>query len=132
MFKAIRIRVVLAVVALCALTAGSIFAEGVKKKIRFARGATSTTISGAVIRGDSDRYYVGAKAGQTMKVNISSLEKNAVFHVYLPDEQQTLPKAGEQDETTKWSGTLPSAGQYVIVVGGTRGNATYKLTVSVR
>jgi hypothetical protein len=29
-------------------------------------------------------------------------------------------------------GVLPSTGKYLIVVGGTRGNATYKLTLAIR
>jgi hypothetical protein len=44
-----------------ALAADSLFADGVKKKVRFARGASSTTIRGSVIRGDRDRYYLSAK-----------------------------------------------------------------------
>lgn len=67
-----------------------------------------------------------------MTLNISSLEKNAVFQVYLEGEQQTLAGAGEEDDAMKWSGELPSDGEYVIVVGGTRGNATYELTISVK
>lgn len=114
-----------------ALTA-TVFAQGVKQKVRFPRGSSSTTISGAVVRGDRDRYYLGASGGQTMSVRITSLEKNAVFQVYLPGEQEALPGAGEEDDATNWSGELPADGEYVIVVGGTRGNATYKLTISIK
>jgi len=39
----------------------TVFADGIRKKVRFARGTSSTTIRGAVIRGDRDRYYVSAK-----------------------------------------------------------------------
>src|SRR6266852_4450506 len=115
-----------------ALAAGLIFAEGVKKKVRFARGTSSTTITGAVIRGDRDRYYVGAKKGQTMSVKITSLEKNAVFQIYLSGEHEALPGAGDADDAMKWSGELPADSEYTIVVGGTRGNATYTLTISIK
>ena len=108
------------------------FADGVTKKVRFAKGTSSTTIRNAVIRGERDRYLVGAKAGQTMTVKITSLEKNAVFQIYLPGEQESLPGAGETDDATKWSGRLPADNEYVIVVGGTRGNASYTLTISIR
>src|SRR3954466_1661990 len=100
--------------------AGTVCAQGVKQKVRFARGSSSTTISGAVVRGDRDRYYVGAKAGQTMSIKITSLEKNAVFQVLRPGEQEALAGAGEEDDATNWSGELPADGEYVIVVGGTR------------
>ncbi|MGZ8847818.1 MAG: hypothetical protein ACXW3C_15270 [Pyrinomonadaceae bacterium] len=125
--KQIIIAIVISVFAL-----GTIVAQGVKQKVRFARGSSSTTINGAVVRGDRDRYYLGAKKGQTMSVKITSLEKNAVFQVFLPGEQEALAGAGEEDDATNWSGELPEDAEYVIVVGGTRGNATYKLTVSIK
>ena len=109
----------------------SIFAEGVKKKIQFARGASSATERGAVVRGDQDRYYLSANQGQTMSVKITSLEDNAVFQVFLPGETKSLPGAGDGDDATDWSGELPRDAEYVIVVGGTRGNASYTLKVSI-
>jgi len=123
---------VMAALFVGALAAGFILAEGVKKKVRFARGTSSTTITGAVIRGDRDRYYVGAKKGQTMSVKITSLEKNAVFQIYLAGEQESLPGAGDGDDAMKWSGKLPADSEYVIVVGGTRGNASYTLTITIK
>ncbi len=111
--------------------ASSIFADGVKKKVHFARGTSSTTISGGVIRGERDRYYLGAKKGQTMKVSIKSEEDNAVFQIYFHGEEESLPGAGDGDDATKWSGELPIDNEYVIVVGGTRGNASYTLTISI-
>ncbi len=106
-------------------------ADGVTKRIRFAKGKSSATVSGAVIRGDRDTYVLGAGVGQTMRVRITSLENNAVFQV-LDDDGNYLDGAGEEDDATNWSGTLPWKGDYTIIVGGTRGNATYKLTVSIQ
>ena len=125
-------RRLLAAVFVCALAFSSVFPQGVKQKVRFARGTSSTTIRGAVVRGDRDRYYLGAKAGQTMTVRITSLEDNAVFQIYFAGEQEALQGAGEEDDATNWSGELPADNEYVIVVGGTRGNATYKLTISIK
>lgn len=125
-------RRLLAMVFICALASSSIFADGVKKKVRFAKGTSSVTIREAVVRGDRDRYYVGAKRGQTMTVKITSLEKNAVFQIYFAGEQESLAGAGEDDDAMKWSGQLPADNEYVIVVGGTRGNATYALTISIK
>jgi hypothetical protein len=132
MFRTRRIRQIISVIFISTLALSSILAQGVKQKIRFAKGSSSTTISGAVIRGDRDRYYVGAKKGQTMSVKITSLEDNAVFQIFLPGEQEALSGAGEEDDAMQWSGELPEDAEYVIVVGGTRGNATYKLTVSIK
>ena len=125
-------RRLMAAIFILALAFGSVSAQGVKKKVRFAPGTSSTTIKGAVIRGEQDRYYVGAKAGQTMTVRITSLEKNAVFQIYFHGEEESLPGAGDEDDATNWSGKLPIDNEYVIVVGGTRGNATYSLTISIK
>jgi hypothetical protein len=92
----------------------------------------SKTVSGSVIRGERARHTVNAKAGQTLEVNVTSEEDNAVFQIYLPGEKGTLPGAGEMDDATKFSGEVPTDGEYVIVVGPTRGNATYKLSYSVK
>lgn len=93
---------------------------------------SSATVSGSVIRGERARHLVKAKAGQTLDVSITSDEDNAVFQIYSPGERGTLPGAGEMDDAKKWSGKTPSDGEYVIVVGPTRGSATYKLTYSVK
>jgi hypothetical protein len=93
---------------------------------------SKTTISGSVIRGERARHLAKAKAGQTLDVSISSDENNAVFQIFSPGEKETLPGAGEMDDATKWSGKVPADGEYVISVGPTRGNATYKLTYSVK
>src|SRR5437016_818167 len=88
----------------------------------------SKTISGSVVRGESSRHVVSAKTGQTLDVSITSDENNAVFQIYEPGEKKTLAGAGETDDAMKFSGKIPADGNYVIVVGPTRGNATYKLT----
>jgi len=113
---------------------------GVKQEIRFSPGSSSTVVSESVVRGERDFYYLTAKAGQKMEVEINALEKNAVFQIYKPGyrigaeeiEGETLPGAGETDDATQWKGELPVTGKYLFVVGGTRGNATYELKVSVR
>ncbi|MEZ5426778.1 MAG: hypothetical protein R2747_10960 [Pyrinomonadaceae bacterium] len=106
-------------------------ADGVTKRIRFAKGKYSATVSNSVIRGDRDTYIVGAKKGQKMTVKITALEDNAAFTILTPKEDY-LENAGEYDDQTNWSGTLPDSGDYRIEVGGTRGNATYKLTVTIK
>jgi len=121
----------LALAFVCSFALSSLVAQGVKKKIQFARGSSSATVQGAVIRGERDRYYLGAKKGQTMSVKITSEEDNAVFQVYLPGEEDALPGAGDGDDAKDWSGELPRDAEYIIVVGGTRGNASYRLKVSI-
>lgn len=105
--------------------------SGVTKRIRFAKGQSSATVSASVIRGDRDAYIVGAKKGQKMTVKITALENNAAFTILTPGKKY-LERAGELDDQTSWTGTLPAGGDYKIEVGGTRGNATYKLTVTIK
>jgi hypothetical protein len=106
-------------------------ADGITKRVKFAKGRSSATMSGAVIRGDRDTYILGAKGGQLMSVKITSLEKNAAFEIIAPDGEY-LTDIRESEDAFSWSGSLPVDGDYRIVVGGTRGNASYKLTVSIK
>ena len=116
---------------LLALTLGST-AQDTPRRIRFARGSSSAAVEGAVVRGERAVYLVGARAGQQMRVRVTSPEENAVFQLHAPGRGGMLRGAGETDDATAWSGALPSTGDYRIVVGGTRGNAEYRLTVSIR
>ena len=97
------------------------------RRIRFARGRTTKVIKDAVVRGTLDRYLLRASRGQTLIVHITSIENNAVFDIGAPGGRHTIAQ-----EATDWTGELPRSGDYVIVVGGTRGNATYTLEVTVR
>lgn len=115
----------LLLLATCAFAAQ----EGLTKRVRFARGRTTVVLKKSVVRGTVDRYVLGARKGQQIIVHITSVENNAVFDIYTP-QGGTL--AGEGEDSTDWSGTLPQDGDYVIEVGGTRGNATYTLKITVR
>lgn len=118
-------------IMIIAAALGAVSAEGVKKRIRFPRGSNSTVVEGAVIRGEQDRYILGARARQTMTVSITSVEDNAVFHIYQPGAKKTLEGAAEAQDAKHWRGELPATGDYTIVVAGTRGNATYRLSVKI-
>lgn len=116
----------------------------VRQAIQFAKGSHSAVMSNSVIRGEVDRYELIAKAGQTMRVEISAEEDNAAFTIYLPGwvekteddmtfiEGPTLSGAGEGEDAVTCEGKLPAGGKYLIEVGGTRGNASYKLKVSIQ
>ena len=105
--------------------------KGKVQRVRFARGRTTAVLRGAVVRGTQDRYILGARAGQTMIVHVTSREKNAVFTILGPDAT-ALEGAEEGTDATDWTGTLPLNGDYSIWVGPTRGNATYTLEVTIR
>ena len=105
--------------------------DGVTHRIHFPRGSTAITLHGTVVRGDRDTYVLRARAQQTMRVRLTSLEQNAVFQLYQPGKHATVQGAGEGEDATVWSGTVPVTGDYTIVVGATRGNTSYTLAVSI-
>ena len=108
------------------------FGEGVQKRIRFAKGRSSAVVNSAVLREDVDMYIVGAKAGQTMRIKITSVEDNARIQITKPQQKGLLPGAGFDEDITEWSQKLTETGDYLIEVAPTRGNATYRLSVEIR
>lgn len=116
----------------------------VPKPIFFARGSSSGTAGGHVLRGERALYSLKAAAGQTLTVTITTPDDNAVFQIYQPDtaigrdadgllefKGTALHGAADGEDATRWSGRLPRAGTYLIVVGSTRGNARYSMDVKV-
>ncbi len=104
---------------------------GKTQRVRFARGRTTAILNGAVIRGTQDRYILGARAGQTMIVHVTSREKNAVFTILDPSGT-ALEGADEGLDAMDWTGELPLSGDYSIRVSPTRGNSTYTLEMTIR
>jgi hypothetical protein len=111
-------------------------------EIRFDPDAHSTVVAGAVVRGSRDVYAFTARRGQTTEISVKAVESNAAISVWRPgarlgstpdgDIQGTaLPGASDRADATRWRGRLPQSGRYLIVVGPTRGNATYELRLSV-
>ncbi|MCP3854493.1 MAG: hypothetical protein GY698_07130 [Actinomycetia bacterium] len=88
-------------------------------------GGGPTAVSNAVIRGERDRYIAQAEAGQTMTILVSSVETNAVAQVVGPDGSVLLEAAEEA------SFALPASGGYQIIIGSSRGNASYTLTLTI-
>jgi hypothetical protein len=110
----------------------SVEAAELAKNITFAKGKSSAVVESSVVRGDRDIYTLRVRAGQTMSVNVNAIERNAAFSVYAPKSETPVPGTEEGKDVASWNGTIETSGAYRIVVGGTRGNATYKLNVSVK
>lgn len=87
---------------------------------------TPVTRSGAVIRGERDRYLSTIEAGRILELRIASLEDNAVFDVIDPSGLLLARESTEEEIV------LPHVGEYQIIVGGTRGNASYDLVFTLR
>jgi hypothetical protein len=102
----------------------------VDKPIRFAEGPLAVELNGSVINGERDRYSLSAMAGENLEVIITSTEANAVFTIIGPDNNP-LPGTEEGKDTNNWSVPIQMEGTYSIIVGSTRGNATYTLKVNI-
>jgi hypothetical protein len=95
------------------------------ERVQFKPGSRSTSISHSVLRGERDVYVLGAEGGQRMDLAITSLEENAVLDVVDPSGL-VLAREATQEQLI-----LPHTGDYQVIVGGTRGNATYDLTIGI-
>jgi hypothetical protein len=111
------------------------------ERIRFVPGKSSTVISGKIIGGEEKIYLIGARAGQTIKVEITEGGRtdgggnnDAVFHLVAPDGSYPMGMAGEMAEfDTSWSGKLKKTGDYKIIVGTIESKkVNFKMSVSIR
>ncbi|NJN21662.1 MAG: hypothetical protein HC812_11385 [Leptolyngbya sp. RL_3_1] len=100
-------------------------ADQTGERVQFAPGTSGTTLENAVIRGERDLYLLGAQGGQLMTLDLYALEDNAVFDLVSPSGLLLA------QESTFEAIALPETGDYQIIVGGTRGNATYSLDVAI-
>ncbi|MGA7937266.1 MAG: hypothetical protein WCA35_27190 [Kovacikia sp.] len=101
------------------------------RRIQFAPGKDYAILRDAVIRGTRDTYLLDAQRGQIMTVKIESVENNAVFDIAAPPNRLRQHRILQQ-EAVSWSGKLSDSGDYQIIVGPTRGNATYRLKVLIQ
>lgn len=125
-------RTIISLAALAVVLISSGSTQELARRVQFARGESSAVLEGSVARGERAYFVLHARAGQQLQLHIVSREDNAVFAVLQPGRKQWLPGAGEADAAKRWSGTLPVSGDYLIIVGGTRGNTRYKLTVATQ
>jgi len=115
------------------------------KPVRFAAGASGATVAGGIPRGQRDCYTLNARQGQTLRVDQADTpDTNIVFQLYsppwridgTPDDPAlrgtALPGTAEGQDARRFSGTLPVSGDYLLVVGTSRGSGEYRLTVSIR
>ncbi len=114
--------------------------------VRFAPGAFSSELTGGIPRGEIACFTIGAGAGQKLSVTQKpGPDNNIVFQIYQPGWKITRDRDGIYDmagtalrgaapgeDTATWSGTLPAKGNYLIVVGTTRGGGGYQIRVEIR
>ncbi len=100
----------------------------VERRISFARGRSSATVKGYIAdRMTTHEYLLGASAGQTLTVRLSSARKDVSICVTYPSGQMPANSCGRS-----FSGTLPADGDYSIIVDSKREDTAYSIFVSIR
>lgn len=104
----------------------------ITRRVQFARGRTTAVIKDEATWGTTYRYFLNARAGQTMSVHVTGVP-DAVVEFY-PPEAGTEPLEGA-DSVKDWSGKLPETGRYAIFISHTRDgvkSAPYTLEITIR
>ena len=101
------------------------------ERIRFPRGATSVTLTGYVDSYTPARYVLRALRGQTMTVSLNTLYENETT-VSVYDERGYV--LGTTSRGQRWSGYLPSTGDYFVEVRAPNGNTSdnFSLWIEIR
>lgn len=84
-------------------------------RIRFARGTTSTSVSGTLSGGDTRTYVLSARYGQTLSANVSSRNGCVTF----------------QNGATSASYTTISGNNHLYVGNGCGRETSFTLTISI-
>lgn len=122
----------------CAFAATSAAAaDGIETRpLHFAKGASSATVKGTLKGAQTIDYRVGAKAGQTMTVGLTSSNGANYFNVLPPGSNDVAVFVGATGGND-WTGTLEADGTYTIRLylmrSAARRNETanYKLAVGI-
>jgi hypothetical protein len=103
--------------------------------VAFAKGASSATLKGS-IKGDQDHsYLVDARAGQTMKVKLTSTKGSAEMNVFAPGNDTAISLGA--DDPYNVTAVLPTTGRYKVQVYQMRAmarrgeTASYTLNIAV-
>lgn len=112
-------------------------ANEVNKRIRFAKGASSATVTGnwhpdSQARGETfDRYVLGASKGQRVSVTLTATAPGSLYCWQTDYNNGDLASGSGKDASCSFK--LPANGDFYVDVGPT-GDASafdYKLTVSI-
>lgn len=106
-----------AVLMIIGMTDSAAFSQ---TRIRFARGRSSTTVSGSLRSGAERSYILRASAGQTMTVRVSSRSGDVSVDL------------GGNDVGTGDTVRLRSTDEYIITVHNNGGATSYSLYVAIR
>ncbi len=105
------------------------------ERVSFHAGASSATLKGSIKGDEAIDYVLGAKAGQTMSVSLTTNNNASYFNVLPPGSDAAIAIGANLGNA--WTGTLPVDGDYRIRVflmrSAARRNevASYTLAVGI-
>lgn len=105
------------------------------QRISFERGKSSAIISGYVEQNKEIIYSIGARAGQTIKVEITDTSdiSDVVFYIVAPDGSRPMDSENGDGYDSIWTGKLTQTGDYRIVVTTIESaKANFKMAVLIR
>jgi hypothetical protein len=127
----------LAAAALCLISSGLAQVQDIRtERVRFPPGATGTTIEGRITGYEIVDYKLGARAGQTMTVKMTTDGGANHFNLMAPGETEVAFFNGSLGDNA-YTGRLPESGDYTIRLyqmrsAARRGaTANYTLTVEI-
>ncbi len=104
----------------------------ITERIKFPPNGTSARVKGRIIGGGSHQYLLKASAGQTLTLSVSEGALPFVFIPNDPNQQNDLTGGGHYTGLENWSGTLPTTGDYLLVLDSHFRGLTYDFLVEVK
>jgi hypothetical protein len=114
----------IALVAGFLMTGGAASAHDIRtERVAFPAGASGTTIEGTITGRESVSYVLGASAGQTMSVRLTTASTSTYFNVYEPgrgpgDEALAVSEimGPMVPDMNRFEGVVPASGDYIVSV----------------
>ena len=108
----VRILIIFAVLLSASLAVVAQKAE--PKRISFERGKASATVTGTLSNDQEMDFVFGAKAGQTVKLKVTSQPKGNLFDFRIAGDGFELET--DYDSYSEYSFTAPATGDYLVFV----------------
>jgi hypothetical protein len=97
----------------------------IEKRVKFSKGSDHWSVAKKTSVGQSDRFRLWANKGQTIKVEMSSVQATSIFQIYEPGSKVPMQNNIFGREMPIWSTVLNKTGDYVIEIDGTADNTLY-------
>jgi len=110
----------------CIVSLGGLAAGQSKHRVTFKKGATSAKVKDTIRGFEYRDYLIGAIAGQTIAVKLTSMNTYTMFSIFQPDGANLEGTA----QVVNFSGRIPASGDFVIRVAMMRAEARRKKSVS--